>query len=328
MTSLPPLHATLSPLRRFKGQFDATAVVAESRKVWHTIQRSPHWNQIHKELKVLVKDVDGRLASSPLIGDTIEAPLPEGFDYGALERLCTSLISWRTGPYTLGSFTIDTEWRSHMKWSRVAPLIPQEPGMRIADVGCSNGYFMHRLSTLQPDITVGFDPIERCWLQFALIQSIMRTRNLAFVPMGILSLEAFKEFFDFTLCMGVLYHQRDHALAVRRLFDATRSGGRVLLESLVVPSDKPLVIESRDRYAKMRNAWVIPSAHHLHTLFKDAGFTEISVHSFGPLTTNEQRATKFAPYESLADFLDPNDPTRTIEGHPAPHTAAVIGRRG
>jgi tRNA (mo5U34)-methyltransferase len=327
MTSLPPLYATLTPLARFKGQFDATAVVAESRKIWQTIQRSPHWSQIHRDLKALVHGVDRHLSSSTVIGDGIETRLPDRFDYEALEKLCASLISWRTGPYTLGSFHIDTEWRSHMKWSRIAPLIPQRPGMRIADVGCSNGYFMHKLATLQPDITVGFDPIERCWLQFALIQSFVRTPNLAFVPMGILSLEAFQGFFDFILCMGVLYHQRDHALAVRRLFDATRSGGHVLLESLVVPSDKPLVIEPRDRYAKMRNAWVIPSANHLRTLFAEAGFTEVSVHSFGPLSTNEQRATKFAPYESLADFLDPNDPTRTIEGHPAPHTAAVIGKK-
>lgn len=327
MTNVPPLHATLAPLRRFKGQFDASAVVVECRKVWQTIQRSPHWHQIHCDLKVLVNGMNDHPPFETVLGEEVTTSLPDTFNYTALERLCTSLVSWRTGPYTLGSFRIDTEWRSYMKWSRVAPLIPQTPGMRVADVGCSNGYFMHRLATLQPEIAVGFDPIERCWLQFALIQSFMRTPNLAFVPMGILSLEAFKGFFDFILCMGVLYHQRDHALAVRRLFDATRAGGSVLLESLVVPSDQPLVIEPRDRYAKMRNAWIIPSAAHLHALFTDAGFTNISVYSFGPLTTKEQRATRFAPYESLADFLDPNDPTRTIEGHPAPHTAAVIGCR-
>ena len=199
--------------------------------------------------------------------------------------------------------------------------------MRVADVGCSNGYFMYKLSELKPDITIGFDPIERCWLQFALVQSILKVPNLAFVPMGLLSLSAFSDFFDFILCMGVLYHQRDQALAVQRLFEATRAGGHVVLESLIVPSPDPLVITPPDRYAKMRNAWTIPSANHLQKLFEEAGFKEVCVHSFGQLSTSEQRRSQLAPFESLADFLDPKDPTKTIEGHPAPHTAAVIGRK-
>jgi tRNA (mo5U34)-methyltransferase len=199
--------------------------------------------------------------------------------------------------------------------------------MRVADVGCSNGYFLHKLSLLDPEIAIGFDPVERCWLQFALLQAILRTPHLAFLPMGILSLSAFPQFFDFILCMGVIYHQRDQALAVQRLSDATRSGGHVLVESLVVPGDVPLIITPPDRYAKMRNAWTIPSAASLESLFRAAGFKDIEVRSFGPLTTEEQRCTPFAPYESLADFLDPGDPTRTVEGHPAPHTAAIIGRK-
>jgi tRNA (mo5U34)-methyltransferase len=327
MTSLPPLYATLAPLRRFKGEFDAPAVVTETRKVWQTLQRSSHWSQIHRDLKSLLKGAGSILGSTSLAGNEIEAALPEDFDYEALKRLCASLVSWRTGPYRLGSLAINTEWRSYMKWSRVAPLIPQSPGMRMADVGCSNGYFMHKLATLRPEILVGFDPIERCWLQFALIQSLVKTSSLAFVPMGILSLQAFRNFFDFTLCMGVLYHQRDHALAVKKLFEATRPGGQVLMESLVVPSSVPLVVAPGDRYAKMRNAWTIPSANCLGRLFEDAGFRDVSVHSFGPLITDEQRSTEWAPFESLADFLDPGDITKTIEGHPAPHTAAVIGRK-
>jgi tRNA (mo5U34)-methyltransferase len=206
-------------------------------------------------------------------------------------------------------------------------MIPQRAGMRIADVGCSNGYFLFKLASLNPEISIGFDPVERCWLQFALLQSIMRVPKLAFVPMGILALDAFPSFFDFILCMGVIYHQRDQALAVQKLYNATRPGGHVLLESLVVPSEKPLIVTPPDRYAKMRNAWTIPSAASLKTLFLNAGFHDVRVQSFGPLTTFEQRRTELAPFESLADFLDPLDASRTIEGHPAPHTAAVIGRK-
>jgi tRNA (mo5U34)-methyltransferase len=77
----------------------------------------------------------------------------------------------------------------------------------------------------------------------------------------------------------------------------------------------------------MRNAWIVPTADALAALMQRAGFKEITIHRFGPITTEEQRRTAFAPYESLADFLDPADPRRTVEGHPAPHSSAVVGVR-
>lgn len=322
-----PLHKTLAPLNPFHREFNAHEVLRETRKIWHLILRSPHWNRIRKSIAKIAREGGCRSSSVDLTRDTISAIVSGTTDYGKLTSLCRSLISWRTGPYQLGDLYLDTEWRSHMKWSRIAPMIPRKPKMRVADIGCSNGYFLQKLSLLDPEIAIGFDPVERCWLQFSLIQAILQTPNLAFLPMGILSLSAFPQFFDFILCMGVIYHQRDQALAVHRLYDATRSGGHVLLESLVVPDDVPLIITPPDRYAKMRNAWTIPSAASLESLFRAAGFKDVEVRSFGPLTTEEQRSTPFAPYESLADFLDPSDPTRTIEGHPAPHTAAIIGRK-
>jgi tRNA (mo5U34)-methyltransferase len=33
---------------------------------------------------------------------------------------------------------------------------------------------------------------------------------------------------------------------------------------------------------------------------------------------NEQRKTEWIDTQSLEDFLDPNDPEKTIEGYPAP----------
>ena len=35
-------------------------------------------------------------------------------------------------------------------------------------------------------------------------------------------------------------------------------------------------------------------------------------------TVEEQRSTDWMTFESLADFLDPNDANKNVEGHPAP----------
>lgn len=214
-----------------------------------------------------------------------------------------------------------------MKWSRISALLPKREGMRIADVGCSNGYFLFKLSQLKPEIAVGFDPIERCWLQFAFLHKVLGIPNTTFLPMGLSSLTAFPQFFDLVLCMGVLYHQRDHLAAVKQLYDSVRPGGTVVLESLVVDQPEPLTIIAPDRYAKMRNAWIMPSLSSMERLFNEVGFKGVQLHAFGPLTTSEQRRTPLSPYESLADFLDSSDPSKTVEGHPAPHTAAVIGTK-
>ena len=322
-----PLHNSLTALRPYHGEMKGHEVVHECRKVWRLMMRSPHWNEIRKSISSLVNQMNHSGTDVDLRADAISATLPSEVNYEKLKEICRALISWRTGPYQLGEFALDTEWRSHMKWERISSMIPQRTGMRIADVGCSNGYFLYKLATLNPEIAIGFDPVERCWLQFALLQSMLRVPNLAFLPMGILALDVFPSFFDCILCMGVIYHQRDQALAVKKLYDATRPGGYVILESLVVPTDEPLRITPPDRYAKMRNAWTMPSAALLKALFVNAGFQDVRVESFGPLTTFEQRRTALAPFESLGDFLDPNDPSRTVEGHPAPHTAAVIGRK-
>jgi tRNA (mo5U34)-methyltransferase len=41
-------------------------------------------------------------------------------------------------------------------------------------------------------------------------------------------------------------------------------------------------------------------------------------------TLNEQRKTQWVDSESLSDFLDPENPDKTVEGYPAPVRAMVI----
>ena len=57
-----------------------------------------------------------------------------------------------------------------------------------------------------------------------------------------------------------------------------------------------------------------------------AGFTDIRCVDVTRTTPEEQRKTDWMTFESLTDFLDPEGPTRTIEGYPAPVRAILLAR--
>ncbi|WP_455200938.1 DUF1698 domain-containing protein [Kaarinaea lacus] len=44
-------------------------------------------------------------------------------------------------------------------------------------------------------------------------------------------------------------------------------------------------------------------------------------------TVEEQRVTHWMHFESLADFLDPEDYNKTVEGYPAPRRAIFIAKK-
>jgi tRNA (mo5U34)-methyltransferase len=297
----------------------------ELQKIVHSamraVLRSEHW----KKARALLRQLrDSTTVINTHVTQGI--PLPSHLA-DAVSELIRILLPWRTGPYQLCDLRLDTEWVSEMKWSRVEPLMPTTLGLRIADIGCSNGFFLFKMQKFAPELAIGFDPVDRCWLQFILLQLFMKSPRTTFVPAGLDTLTLFPNFFDLMLCMGVVYHQRDPFTAVRTLHDALRPGGKVILESLTIPVEGPYLLVPPSRYAKMRNAWHIPSADALAALLERAGFVDVDCFAHGPLTTAEQRRTELAPYESLADFLDPNDPSKTVEQLPAPHTAVAVGFR-
>ena len=57
-----------------------------------------------------------------------------------------------------------------------------------------------------------------------------------------------------------------------------------------------------------------------------AGLKNIQVLDISRTSTAEQRSTPWMTFDSLADCLDSNDPSITIEGHPAPVRAALLIR--
>jgi tRNA (mo5U34)-methyltransferase len=252
---------------------------------------------------------------SPDVGDRLEAGL-------------RALHPWRKGPFALHGLRIDTEWRSDLKWQRLAPHIASLEGRAVLDVGAGNGYYGWRMIGEGARLVIGIDPTWLFLAQFAAVRRFLGSGYPLFLlPLGIESVPPNLEFFDTVFSMGVLYHRRsplDHLLELR---GALRPGGELVIESLVVDGGADSVLLPGERYAKMRNVWFIPSVLALEGWLRRCGFESIRTVDVTPTTSDEQRRTDWMTFESLADFLDPDDPRSTVEGYPAPVRAVLVAQR-
>ena len=257
------------------------------------------------------------------IGSTpLNQPVCETF-----EDVIRQLMPWRKGPFRLFGIDVDSEWRSNRKWDRIASSLGPLEGKRIVDVGCGNGYYMLRAAAQNPLFVLGLDPSPNFLLQFELFQKYLRNDRLQLELLGFEHLPWFRKTFDVVLCMGILYHHPNPIETLRNLRQTMRIGGTALIESQAIPGHEDIALFPKDRYAKARNVFFVPSASCLANWVSRAGFTDIELIDVSKTTDEEQRRSKHMVFESLADFLDPNDSSKTIEGYPAPHRVVIKAKR-
>ncbi|MBX8500731.1 tRNA 5-methoxyuridine(34)/uridine 5-oxyacetic acid(34) synthase CmoB [Pseudomonas lijiangensis] len=243
-----------------------------------------------------------------------------------LRQALMGLSPWRKGPFDVFGVHIDTEWRSDWKWSRVSPHLDLK-GKRILDVGCGNGYYQWRMLGAGAESVIGVDPNWLFFCQFQAMQRYLPDLPAWHLPFALEDLPANLEGFDTVFSMGVLYHRKspvDHLLALK---DCLVKGGELVMETLVVPGDAQQVLVPEDRYAQMRNVWFLPSVAALVLWLRRAGFVDVRCVDVSTTTVQEQRSTEWMRYQSLGDFLDPEDHSRTVEGLPAPMRAVIVGRK-
>jgi len=82
-----------------------------------------------------------------------------------------------------------------------------------------------------------------------------------------------------------------------------------------------------ERYAQMRNVYFIPSAAALKSWLEKCGFVDVRIADYAVTSVEEQRRTSWMTSESLAEFLDTNDSSKTVEGYPAPLRAVLVARK-
>ena len=256
---------------------------------------------------------------------TVDGVLPQN-GQALLREALQALHPWRKGPFKLFGLCIDSEWRSDWKWARIAPLVGLQ-GARVLDVGCGNGYYGWRMLGAGASLVVGIEPAVLYGMQHLAIQRFVRDGRNQVLPIAFEALpEALlRERFDAAFSMGLLYHRRDPLAHLRRIGLALAPGGLALVESLVAPGDSPLAPQGR--YARMGNVRQIPSRAQLGDWLADCGFADIRVGEAVATSVEEQRSTPWMRFESLAEGLDPGDPSRTVEGHPAPARCIALARK-
>lgn len=233
-----------------------------------------------------------------------------------IQEIAVALKPWRKGPFNLNELFIDSEWRSFVKFNILKPYLNLK-GKSVADVGCNNGYYMFKMLEFNPKSITGFDPSELAFLQFSFINHFIKS-DIEFKIAGVESLPEYGSKFDTIFCLGVLYHRSDPIKCLKELKSAMNPGGEVFIDTMYIERDDEMVLSPNGSYSKIPNISFIPSVKALKNWCQRAKFKSFEILATKETDLFEQRKTEWIDGQSLGDFLDPNDNSKTIEGYPAP----------
>lgn len=239
-----------------------------------------------------------------------------------------ALMPWRKGPFQFWTHSIDSEWRSDLKWGRIAPHMGSLQHQQVLDVGCGNGYFGWRLLDAGAQQVIGVDPSWLSVLQHCAVNRYAQSQQHHLLPLTFEQLMQTQiTGFDTVLSLGVLSHRRSPLDHLQLCRDCLRPGGELVLENLVVSAEAGYALVPPGRYARMNNVWFIPSVATLIQWCEKMGFVDVRCEDVSVTTVEEQRETAWKPGSSLLDGLDPERPGLTREGLPAPQRAVILARK-
>ena len=246
-------------------------------------------------------------------------------EYDLIEETAKKLIPWRKGPFNLFGLEIDSEWQSNIKYNLIRPHFDLKDKV-VADIGCNNGYYMFRMLEDNPKRLIGFDPSALTLHQFEFINHFVKS-EIIYEMLGVEHLEYYNHKFDFIFMLGVLYHRPDPVGTLKSLARGLNSKGEILIDTFMIDGEDEMCLTPNKRYSKIPNIYFIPTIPALKNWLSRAGFENIEVIATTVTTNEEQRKTKWSFDQSLEDFLDPNDSSKTIEGYPAPKRVYIKARK-
>ena len=261
-----------------------------------------------------------------LESDWVEVSASEDLSLDTRHSLKEGLMAlrpWRKGPFRLFGLELDAEWRADIKWNRIKEALPSLQDKRILDIGCNSGYYLFRMAAETPKFLLGIDPMALFYYQFQAIQKYIQAQNTYFLPLSLDQATCFKPWFDTVFCMGVLYHSRYPVDMIKQIKALLNPRGCAFIETLIIEGESDIALAPYPRYAKMPNVHFIPTLNCLKNWVKRAGFKHCELVYDAKTSIDEQRETEWVGTESLVNFLDAQDLSKTVEGYPAPRRACV-----
>ncbi|EIF51889.1 MULTISPECIES: tRNA 5-methoxyuridine(34)/uridine 5-oxyacetic acid(34) synthase CmoB [Sulfurovum] len=283
----------------------------DERKKWLTWKNIAPFQDAIRSLKTY-ENVEVTL------GDRVEVQIKDLSRQDAQQIKETALLMkpWRKGPFQINDLFIDSEWQSQIKYNLLEPHFNLKDKV-VGDIGCNNGYYLFRMLSQEPKKLIGFDPSAIYYSQFQFINHFIKS-DIVYELLGVEHVEFYEHKFDTLFCLGVLYHRSDPIAMLKSLFKGLNKGGELILDTFMIDGEGEMCLTPRDRYSKIPNIYFVPTVNALKNWCFRAGFETVEVLEIMKTEPTEQRKTEWIETQSLEDFLDPDDQTKTVEGYPAP----------
>ncbi len=243
-----------------------------------------------------------------------------------IRSVALAMKPWRKGPFDVFGVFIDSEWRSFIKYNLLKKHFDLKD-KEVADIGCNNGYYLFRMLAESPASLVGFDPSPLFRTQFDFINRFVKA-SIEFELLGVEHLPFYGKKFDTIFCLGVIYHRSDPVATLKALKKGLKKDGELYLDSFYIEGEEPVALCPGFSYSKIKNVHFVPTIAALKNWSLKAGFEEFEILERMTTSKDEQRKTEWIEGESLENFLDPKDPSKTVEGYPAPRRVYLRLRRG
>lgn len=286
-------------------------ILREERQKWLT------WKNI-RPYQEAIKALPEYLNVEVTLGDRVEVQIENLSDEEAEQIKQTALLMkpWRKGPFQFNDLFIDSEWQSQIKYNLLEPHFDLKDKI-VGDIGCNNGYYLFRMLSQKPKKLIGFDPSAIYYSQFQFVNHFVKS-DIVYELLGVEHVEFYEHKFDTLFCLGVLYHRSDPVAMLKSLFKGLNKGGELILDTFMIDGEEEMCLTPRERYSKIPNIYFVPTVNALKNWCHRVGFETVEVLETMKTEPNEQRKTEWIDTQSLEDFLDPEDDTKTIEGYPAP----------
>ena len=289
-------------------------------RTWRNVE--PWYLQLQEACKIEKSDLEIDYGDWFSVGKKEDLTNDE---YEVIVETAKKLIPWRKGPFKVFGLEIDSEWQSNIKYNLIRPYFNLKDKV-VADIGCNNGYYMFRMLEDKPKRLIGFDPSPLTLHQFEFINHFVKS-DIVYEMLGVEHLEFYNHKFDFIFMLGVLYHRPDPVGTLKSLARGLNSKGEILIDTFMIDGEDEICLTPNKRYSKIPNIYFIPTIPALKNWLERAGFENIEVLATTVTTSEEQRKTEWSFDQSLEDFLDENDKTKTVEGYPAPKRVYVKARK-